>query len=323
MELGRSFFTVSLLSLVLVGFNSNAAIFGEKMSAEEKEAWINSLIITMESNEEFLSMSECSGISSNNLKSGFKQTMSRCYDNSSTPIGFNKCVDDGVTKLTGLTIEKIDQCDMGVDADSQKKIDEIQEQIDAIDEKDVLTESDELKLDQLYAELDAIYDVLERSDEQLRQEMIDALNENHGSLAPLELDFSSDDIIDVPWRELPPRYDHLPSDEASTMRNRWAICSNMSRDSVLVAETIGAVKKHPDRYAITDKQNQTQMKDKYHASYGTFLDVIDRKILELGFAHWVSAGTSAANYEIAQSAWNWCINQPLHHFEDLDDSRLD
>lgn len=71
----------------------------------------------------------------------------------------------------------------------------------------------------------------------------------------------------------------------------------------MVSETIGLVKHQPYTFSVTDKQNQAQMRSMHSANHGTFLDLIDDKIMAISLEYWAVAHTPSGIHKSALQAW--------------------
>ncbi|MBD1556354.1 DUF4175 domain-containing protein [Vibrio sp. S9_S30] len=327
--LSRTSLTFSILILAIPAHSI-------ELTEKQIELSINTQMAWMKDKGAFSELAACSGKPEATITKGIRSLLEKCLKGDENQ--FELCYRNELKSVLGVTDARLEACigQYGNDEEDQyyalkekeeKLLDKIDELSSSGDDSDVhrdKIEALEQQLQDLYREMEPLE---QAAAEQTNREWEIATNEvrkMNKKLAPLEEhpEHNMPLELDEPWRGMPPNFDHLPDEQQMAKEAQWSTCANMIVDVTLSAESIGAVKRQPEAYGITDEQNQQALREQYHASYGTFLDTIDRKILEISLNDWEFAHTAKGMYDISKKAWDWCQAQPPEQFIDIDDSRL-
>lgn len=320
-----------LLSASLLSFPIHAA----QMTQKQIELSVNNHIAWMQNDGSIVAMAECSGKSEAAIVAGFRSFMPHCLRGD--PDQYELCYANEFRSLLGLTDLQIEACAGSEEADEEDRFFELKDK-----EEELLAELEELQsngdnsdanfdkvealqqqLQDLYREMEPLEQAQADRNARLWDVTTNEVRKINETLAPLETHDEHNMPLDLdePWRGMSPSFDHLPYEQQTAKEVQWMVCANMTSDVTFAAETIGAVKHQPEAYGITDAQNQQALREQYHATYGTFLDDIDNKIVEISLSDWQFAHTEKGMHDIAKKAWEWCQGQPLEKFAELDTTR--
>ncbi len=325
--------TFSLTLLSIFGANASSPI---RMTPEQLEFNVNTEMAMLRADGTFAQLAKCSNKSEEVIANGYKALLPKCL--TADPASIQSCYFTGIQEITGLSKTQLEICEEELEPDSSEQIELVERQLEELnleqaklENSDELSEEDQQRLDSIATQIDelngqlgSLYDAQESENVRDLEIMNAEMRKINKTLEPLEKhevhNLPTD--LEQPWTDSPPSFAHLPENVREAKRSQWVICSHMTTDATLVAETIGSVKRQPRAFAVTDEQNQQQLRALYSASHGTFLDQIDNKIMEIGLKQWQQAHTTLGTHNVAKMAWEWCQAQPSIQFVNLDDSRL-
>lgn len=306
------------------------------LTEEQIQLSINTQIAFMQRDGELAALSKCSGKKEDKIIEVFKSKLASCFRGDQSL--YSACYQKSLLSSLGMSKVQVMACDTDNGEDAAERLSELLEQEDALlqqieelNNKDELSEADNMKLDELNDKYSALQqEIIKVQDADSQQALSDLEIVNHEmakinkTLSPIESHefHSSEPQRDEPWYERAPAFSHLSKAEREAKQKQWRVCSFMSKSSTIVSETIGLVKRQPDAFAVTDEQNQAQMRSMHPANHGTFLDVIDDKIMAISLENWAVAHTPSGTHKIALQAWQWCQGQPVASFVNLKDSRF-
>lgn len=307
-----------------------------KLTPEQIALSINTQIAFMHNEGAFTELSQCSGKSEGKIEAGMRKMLATCLKGEESQ--FDACFEKGILSVLDISKTKLQACELAAGPDNYDKLEtlrdkesQIIEQLDALNNLDELTDADYAKIEALQQEQDELLQqiiALEDEEQDRDRRHLEIINTEmrkiNATLEPIKKHepHSVDLGINAPWRSRVPTFEELPEQLREAKRNQWFACKFMSNSAPIVAETIGAVKRQPKAYAITDEQNQAQMRSIHPANNGTIMDKIDDKVMEISLQHWSVAHTAQGTYDIAKMSWEWCQKLPTMEFAGLEDARF-
>gem|GEM_PF-2801208 len=124
-----------------------------------------------------------------------------------------------------------------------------------------------------------------------------------------------------PWHTILSPYSDHQSELGIDKDHRWGVCRGMTTSASIAA---GAVYHHettpPERRTSTDSEDLKELLyGMYPIDDETFEDQINQKIREIAYTHWQTWTDDPypADVTIDQTAWDWCIKQPVENFWEL------